>query len=215
MYTQYLSPIYRCFLDANKAFDKLHHWILFQKIKQHGCPVYLVKLLIYWYQKQKPCKVGYTFSVSNGIKQGGILSPMLFNIYVDNLSTALKKCNAGCCFNTIVLNHLYYADNLCLLSPSLHGLNELLSISAKYVTDHDTVFNDSKSVCLYIKPLHFKKMPVNSIYLNGVRIKIESDNKLQYTVVLWYIKLCKACDRVVMQEPTPKHPQYLLPYKKA
>ncbi len=67
-----------------------------------------------------------TFSVSNGIKQGGILSPMLFNIYVDDLITALNECNVGSCFNAIDLNHLYYADYLCLLS---HGLNELLSIS--------------------------------------------------------------------------------------
>ncbi len=53
-----------------------------------------------------------TFSVSNGIKQEGILSTMLFNIYVGDLCTALNKCNVGCCFNAIDLNHLYYADDL-------------------------------------------------------------------------------------------------------
>ncbi len=75
---------------------------------------------------------------------------MLFKIYVDDLSTALNKCNVGCCFNTIILNHLYYADDL-YLSSSVHGLNELLSISAKYATDHDIVFNERKSVCLYFE----------------------------------------------------------------
>ncbi len=95
---------------------------------------------------------------------------MLFNIYVDDLSTVLNKFNVGCCFNAIILKHLYYADDLCLLSPSVHGLNEFLSISAKYVTDHDIVFNKCKSVCLYFKPMHFKIKPVNSIYLNGVKI---------------------------------------------
>ncbi len=80
----------------------------------------------------------------------------------------------GCCFNAIVLNHLYYADDLCLLSPSVHGLNELLSISA---TAHDIVFNEHKSVCLYFKPMHFKINPINSIYLSGVRIKIYSHCK--------------------------------------
>ncbi len=71
-------------------------------------------------------------------------------------------------FNAIVLNHLYYADDLCLLSPSVHTLNELLFISAKYATDHDIMFNEHKSVCLYFKPMHFKINFVNSIYLNGV-----------------------------------------------
>ncbi len=103
---------------------------------------------------------------------------MLFNIYVDNLSTVLNKCNVGCCFNAIVLNHLYYADDLCLLSPSMHVLNKLLSISAKYATDHDIVFNEHKSVCLYFKPMYFKIKHVNSIYFNGVRIKI--DNYYKY-----------------------------------
>ncbi len=156
----------------------MNHWILFKKLKC-GCPVYLVKYLVYWYQKQKLCVkwgnyLSDTFSVSNGIKQGGNLSPMLLNIYVDDLSSALNKCNVGCCFNAIILNHLYYADDLCLLSPSVHGLNKLLSISAKYATDHYIVCNERKSVYLYFKPMHFKIKPVNSIYLNGVRIRIES-----------------------------------------
>ncbi len=97
-----------------------------------------------------------TFSVSNVIKQMGILSPMLFNIYVDDLSTALNKCNVGCYFNAIVLNHLYYAADMCLLYPSVHGLNELLYIGDKYATYHDIIYNECKNVCLYFKPLHFK-----------------------------------------------------------
>ncbi len=97
---------------------------------------------------------------------------MLFNIYVDDLSTALNKCYVGCCFNVIVLTHLYYADDLCLLSSSMYGLNELLSISVKYATYHDIVFNECRSVCLYFKPMHFKIKLFNSIYLNGVRIKM-------------------------------------------
>ncbi len=94
----------------------------------------------------------------------------MFKIYYN-------KCSVGYCFNAIVLNHLYYADDLCLLSSSVHGLHKLLSISVKYATDHDIVFNESKSVCLYFKPMHFKIKPVNSIYLNGGRIKIDSHCK--------------------------------------
>ncbi len=91
-YTKHCSPVYACFLDASKAFDKLNQWILFKKYKQCGCPVYLVNVLVYWYQKQNLCVkwgnyLSDTFSVSNGIKQRGILSPILFNTYVDDLKT--------------------------------------------------------------------------------------------------------------------------------
>ncbi len=57
-YTKHRSPVYVCFLDASKAFDKLNLWIPFKKLKQCGYPVYRVKCLVYWYQKQKLCKVG-------------------------------------------------------------------------------------------------------------------------------------------------------------
>ncbi len=48
-YTKLRSPVCACFLDASNAFDKLIHWIPFKKLKQHSCPVYLVKFIVYWY----------------------------------------------------------------------------------------------------------------------------------------------------------------------
>ncbi len=89
-YTKHRSPVYACFLDASKALNKLNHWILFKKLKQRGCPVYLVQCLVYWYQKQTLCVkwgnyLSYTFSVSNGIKQGGIVSPVVQHIMLMTL----------------------------------------------------------------------------------------------------------------------------------
>ena len=57
------------------------------------------------------------FKVANGVRQGGILSPYLFNVYVDELSEELKKCNVGCNLNGHLINHIMYADDLVLISP--------------------------------------------------------------------------------------------------
>ena len=52
------------------------------------------------------------FQVSNGVRQGGILSPYLFIVYIDDLSAALTKCRTGCCIDDMNINHLMYADDL-------------------------------------------------------------------------------------------------------
>ena len=62
------------------------------------------------------------FSVSNGIKQGGILSPKLFNIYANVLSTSLNVKYICFCLKNRVVNHLYHAGDLVLVSPTASGM---------------------------------------------------------------------------------------------
>ena len=51
----------------------------------------------------------------NGVRQGGILSPKLFTLYVSQLTNTCKliACNAGCYFISMCLNHVMYADDIC------------------------------------------------------------------------------------------------------
>ena len=80
------------FLDVCKAFDKIRNY--FQKLIDRNVPSYLIKILHYWYQHQIMsirwgCSISKKFSVTNGIRQGGVLSPKLFNIYIDGLSNII------------------------------------------------------------------------------------------------------------------------------
>ena len=56
--------------------------------------------------------------MTNGVKQGGILSPVLFNLYMDGLSKRLTMCRTGCMVGERLLNHLMYADDLVIMTPS-------------------------------------------------------------------------------------------------
>ena len=56
------------------------------------------------------------FHVSNGVRQGGILSPYLFAAYLDDLSNELNNIKAGCYIGEVLLKHLMFADDMCVMS---------------------------------------------------------------------------------------------------
>ena len=113
------SNVYSCFLDASKAFDRMNHYVLFDKLLKHGVPLYAVRILIVWYTSQTMLRwnnvLSSGFGVSNGVRQGGILSPYLFCVYMDDLSIKLNYIKVGCTIGTTLINHLMYADDLVLL----------------------------------------------------------------------------------------------------
>ena len=92
------------------------------------------------------------FTVSNGVRQGGVLSPYLFNLYMDGLSEMLNTCRTGCYSGVSKVNHLMYADDLVLLSPCKIGLSRLLRCCDDYAVSHDIVYNGSKSCVLICSP---------------------------------------------------------------
>ena len=56
------------------------------------------------------------------------MSPLLFNLYVNDLSVQLQKLPVGCCCGDMVVNHLMYADDIVLLAPSGKGMQTIIYI---------------------------------------------------------------------------------------
>ena len=147
--------MYVTMLDASKAFDKVNHSKLFTKLIDWGCPSFIVRILYYWYSTLKftvrwCCSFPEFVTVSNGVKQGGILSPHLLNIYMDDLSVNLNKLQIFCLYAGTIMNHMMYADDLCIFLPSVTGLRKLTDCCAEYGNMFDITYNANKSFCMVI-----------------------------------------------------------------
>jgi len=176
------TSVFISFLDASKAFDKINHWTLFRKLLNRSVPIYLVKILCYWYQNQYMfvrwgTKFSSKFSVSNGVRQGGVLSPCLFNVYVDGLSDILNATSIGGTIGGKLINHMFYADDLCVISLSSESMQMLLNKCNHYCNSHDLVFNVKKSVCMFYKCCVNKKCDNPVLYLNGNKIDFVQETK--------------------------------------
>ena len=66
-------------------------------------------------------------------------------IYIYKLSEQLKMCNVGCSMNDRLINHIMYADDLVLISPSTVGLCQLLHKCEEFGINHDVKYNATKS----------------------------------------------------------------------
>ena len=144
------SNIHVLLLDASKAFDRVNYIKLFEKMLKKGmCPL-TVRLLLNMYTEQK-LQVKWNdilsdkFDVSNGVRQGGILSPLFYTIYIDDLLEKLKRKGIGCHIGHHFVGVFGYADDIILLCPSVSGLMKMIKICEEYANEHDIIFNGKKS----------------------------------------------------------------------
>ena len=144
------SSVFACLLDASKAFDLVDHSLLFQQLLQRRTPVFLVRFLLTWYSSQS-CSVSWdgassdSINVSNGVRQGGVLSPVLFTIYMDILLNKLKECGVGCYWDGLFVGALCYADDLILLAPCPSALHTMLSLCESFANSYGLKFNAGKT----------------------------------------------------------------------
>ena len=95
------SYVFASFLDLSKAFDSVNHKLLFEKLTALKFPSNVIKLLIYWYCNQQ-MNVRWKqvttsgFYMKNGARQGSVLSPYLFCIYMRSITDGVVNSGLGC-----------------------------------------------------------------------------------------------------------------------
>ena len=134
------KKLYACFVDFKKAFDSVWHEGLFYKMKKVGIGGKTLELIKDIYRKTK-CAVKFKnsitsfFNYTKGVRQGCPLSPMLFNIYVNDLFEIMNKDNVSDIYleeKEHKVNMLMYADDLIILSESKEGLQKQIDKLENY-----------------------------------------------------------------------------------
>ena len=165
------SNVYMLSLDASKAFDRVQYSKLFNDlIEKEICPLIIRFIMIAYLNSSAVVSWNGTksesFTLSNGVKQGGIISAPLFAMYIDPLLYKLQKYGKGCNIGNLCANSFAYADDIVLLSPSCTALKGLVNICEIFARDTKMKFNPEKCTLLI-----FSKNP--NFYVNNIKIILD------------------------------------------
>lgn len=175
-YTDRKTPVYACFLDLTKAFDMLSYDIMWRKLKDIGLRPELIAIFRYWYGNQMN-NVKWSdawsepYRLECGVRQGGITSPTLFNIYINGLIEELSRQHMGCHIDDVCMNSISYADDMVLLSPSVSALTSLIKVCESYAEAHGLKYNVGKSQLLVFRAGKINPKIVPPIRLSSVPLK--------------------------------------------
>ena len=127
----YITDKMNHIIDASSAFDRVHYGKLFDVLMKRNMPAVCIRLLLDGYLNQRicaewgACKSDF-FQTTNGVKQGSIISRILFTVYVDELIARLQASGLECNIGRSYIGVLGYADDLTLLSLSVNALSKMM-----------------------------------------------------------------------------------------
>lgn len=186
-FTKRGSNVYVAFLDYSKAFDTISHSGLFLKLMEREVPLCFLLVIMFWYINMRyNCKWGNvtsdSFSVKCGSKQGGILSPDFFSVYIDDLIKRLRNKRIGCHIVRLFIACILFADDMTLLAPTRGSMQQMLNECAKYCLEFCLKFNVEKTKIMVFGKASNAVSDLSCIDLNGRSIEFVSKCNLGFYI---------------------------------
>ena len=141
------------FLDAKKAFDRVDYCKLFPELMKRDIhPLYLRLMSYMPIVMYVLVGIGMvaTFRAIDGVKQGGIIIPALFCVYLDSLLLALSRTRVGCFIGDIYVGALAYAGDVTLIAPTARTMRYMLHVCEDISREFCVTFNAAKSPCVVV-----------------------------------------------------------------
>jgi hypothetical protein len=155
--------VYACAIDVSKAFDKVNRAHLWLKLFKKGAEPLIVLALMKYYGESymlvmKEQEVGELFKTTVGVRQGGVVSPKLFSIYMDGLIGRIESLNVGVDIGAAKVDVLLYADDVVLVCRTRRELQIALDETEKYGKLNDMKFNALKTNFMVFNEKSAKRM---------------------------------------------------------
>ena len=158
-----------CFTEFKGTFDRVCHRTLSENLARMETLAFIIQPLKLWYAQQRllvnwDAVVSNVLFLSNGIRQGSIVSPKLFKFYVDELNIIISSLVTRWYAGGKPQNNFSYADDLAILAQSVSVLNKMLAIRDVFSKIKAIDLNGGKSVVLLVLP-KINKLIVKPIFL--------------------------------------------------
>jgi hypothetical protein len=148
---------FAAFVDFSKAYDRVDRTLLCNKLEAYGICGKMMATLRAIYDKVK-CNVRVNglstqwFDGAVGLKQGCILSPLLFNMYINDLCIAIKATGKGLKVGEETIGILLFADDLVLLAENEKDLQDLLNVLSNWCLKWRVMINSDKTNIVHFRP---------------------------------------------------------------
>jgi len=157
----YRRRLYIAAIDASKAFDKVNRSILWIELLENGVSLKIVIAIHKYYEKSLMLvdldgELSSLFKTTLGVRQGGVLSPLLFIIYINNLLKSIEELEIGTRIGNLLIDILAYADDILLIAETKIDLQLLLDKLSSVGSELEIKFNPSKSVYMVFNPNCFR-----------------------------------------------------------
>ena len=150
------GTLYLCFVDFKKAFDSINHKELLDKLVSFGINGDYLRIISSLYSKVKSCVRGADgltdlFSCSRGVRQGCLLSPLLFALYLNDLDNCIRESSTGVAVGNERIHTLLYADDLVLMAKDPVDLQSQLDALAKFAGSIEMEMNMDKTKIMILR----------------------------------------------------------------
>jgi hypothetical protein len=167
------KDVYLCFVDFRKAFDNVNHEQLIDILRKTGIDDKDIRIVanLYWGQTAR-AKIGNELTksvqIKRGVRQGCILSPLLFNIYSEEIfNKCMENANEGIKINGELTNNIRYADDTVILASTIDELQQVMERVYSVSEEYGLSLNFKKTKWMLISR---KQQPARQLRISNILI---------------------------------------------